>query len=118
MLSFLNEEHYKAKKPRTCEACGEEICVGEEYCRQTGKWDGKIFTRSWHLDCEKLMDYFFSDLATDETFEYGEVEDEYIGLVCHYCNEGPNKDDTCDDLIWHCQKVQDYVDEKTKGDAE
>lgn len=111
MMEFFREARHTARKARTCEACRKEICPGESYLVQTGKWEGDFFTRAWCEDCELVMSYYFDFCATEEEFEYWCVEDSLTARVCCYCIHGAGKEDDCKCTVWHCGKIQDLIKE-------
>ena len=110
MMEFYNERHHVARKCHVCECCRSVISPKEKYVVQTGKFEGDFFSRKWCLDCEIVMNYYFDALATDEYFDYDDVDYDIQDVFCCRCDHHHNDD--CEQLDrWHCPLIQKKIEE-------
>ena len=113
MMSFYASKNPTARKPHICEMCGEIIKKGEVYSKESGKWDGKLFTRKMHLECLDVLDEYCSEV--DNEFVWDEVteywHDKYCRKCVHFypeCNpeEGCNPNDCPDKMGNKCTAAE------------
>lgn len=55
---FSSMKLCKARKVHICCECGEDIPVGTEYERYSGKWEGDVFTYATCERCRDLRDSY------------------------------------------------------------
>jgi hypothetical protein len=70
---IIAEERLKAKKPHPCYECRRIIGVGEFYCRERGKFDGRMFTHKTCEHCGVASEWMN---ATCGGYVYGQIEEE------------------------------------------
>ena len=102
MLEFMSSSSPIARKSHRCEACGGEIKPGEQYIRESGKWEGAFFTRAWCQSCNRVMQFYFTHLAVEQEFDYDDVLYDLSEHFCSKCDHGSNREDDCEESIWHC----------------
>ncbi len=47
----LDIREHKARTPKKCIACDDEIQIGESYKKTVGIIDKELVSNSWHKDC-------------------------------------------------------------------
>lgn len=83
MMEFYTSNKVKARKVHVCEMCGGQINPGEEYQRESGKYDGEFFDRKLHLDCLSVLEEYCSNVDTEFTYE--DVYEYWVETYCHSC---------------------------------
>ena len=72
---FFTTAKSKARKVHKCHECSREIQPGETYCRDSGKWFGKMLSFKICTACSEVMNVFFCD-----GYVYGQI---HIDLYNH-----------------------------------
>ncbi len=54
MTLVLSQGARTARKHHQCFECYRSISPGTQFGFQTNIYDGRVYTLSWHLDCEEL----------------------------------------------------------------
>lgn len=88
---------------------------GEKYYRESGKWEGEIFSRALHTHCYLMEKEYCCEV--DNEFTYDEILDyiaeTYCGGCGHAaCNEGRDDYTECEHLVTDCPKIQAALIEK------
>lgn len=97
MMEFYNETSYIARKEHECEMCNDKIRIGERYIRGVGKYEGSLFTRKLHVECDKVFSEFVEDTGADE-YSYDEIMDWWRENKCPNCkNYYPKCSDVMDE---------------------
>lgn len=52
-MEFWSETKPVARKPHRCEACGEQIEVGQTYSNMAAKDDGQFWVTKQHAECRE-----------------------------------------------------------------
>lgn len=55
---FFDSRFVKARKAHQCYECTNEIAVGAQYERVSGKWDGELRTYHFCLPCSEIGNEF------------------------------------------------------------
>ena len=55
MSEFFQDREHTARKPHTCEWCGETIEQGERYIYCAGVYYGDFFAYKMHQECRQAM---------------------------------------------------------------
>lgn len=55
---FWSQSHPVARTQHRCVVCGRDIVPGARYLRESGKWEGELFSDACCLDCETDRDAF------------------------------------------------------------
>lgn len=106
MLEFYNDKVCKARKSYKCELCGEEIAAGEQYHRQSGKYDGEFFDRCLHMTCNRMIEEY---CRAEDEYEY-EPENISDWLQERYCCECDEYEE-CNKICFNCQKITSNLNE-------
>ncbi len=121
MMEFYNSKKYKAKKEHICEMCGSVIHIGENYYRQSGKFDGEFFDRSLHTHCNNMMQDFCYNV--DNEFSWEQITDYIQDNYCNECEHAACNDDQedweeCDFYVTECPKlIKQFSDEEEKDNG-
>lgn len=97
MMEFYDRRFRKAKKEHRCEMCHKTIEVGEEYCNETGKYDGDFFERKMHSNCFNMFQMMLDDMG-DYEFTWDCFSDWWMDNKCSVCKfQHPicNPDENC-----------------------
>ena len=112
-MDFFDSRKVRARKEHTCECCGKTIAKGEIYEREAGKFCGEFFSRAWCEDCDRIMTWWCTECADDDTFDYAGVYDDLGAEFCDACEHGENdKDDCAVESVWHCPIIQQRLGKK------
>ncbi len=82
-MDFYTEKCVKARKEHICELCNEKILAGEEYRRESGKFEGMMFSRCLHEHCYKMECEYCSEV--DNEFDWSEVLEYFSDKYCYDC---------------------------------
>lgn len=103
---FITTKKPKARKAHKCHECGREIQPGETYCRDSGKWYGKMLSFKTCTACSEVVDVFFCD-----GFAYGQIYSdlyehiqEMRGQISEACLASLSKDARA--LV--CEEIERY----------
>lgn len=104
-MEFYSENERKANKDYFCACCGRKIKAGEEYFRETGKWDGEFFSRAIHIQCHMME----AEYRTEAEYEFL-WDDIYDYFFDEYCSRCSAADETiaeygCKNSIFTCPKI-------------
>ena len=117
MLDFYNISLRKANKEHICELCGEKIKVGEQYKRNSGKFDGEFYDISLHLFCDGIVNDYCTEIGED-SWDYDGVHDWVYERVCYDCKHSCHNDgfDDCeyDRNIFECPEIRRIFSHKKK----
>ena len=106
MLDFFNSSLPIAKKEHKCHICGMSISEGEQYSRESGKYDGDFFDRATCKCCYSARDDYFNESGENEYDDWC-ISDMVRDAVCHKCD----RYEECEfaDPLW-CEDIRkDYI---------
>lgn len=109
---FYEQSCHKSRKERICECCEREIHIGDYYVNCRGKYEGEFFQRNLCLACEKAISAYCSDVENE--FAYDDIYEYSKERVCYDCSK--HYEDTCDESIMRCPKVEKYWLERDGGE--
>jgi hypothetical protein len=103
MLEFYTDNVHKARKVHKCDLCYQEISVGEQYHRQSGKYEGEFFDRCIHNHCEKIIATFCKEHNENE-YSPDWIEDWLSDNHCYSCE----KKEECEVNILQCGLILEH----------
>ena len=66
-MSFQTEKIIRARKPHTCDWCGDEISAGSQYLKGTrSDTDKRLDTWRLHMECHAAVRRSMEDAAPDD----------------------------------------------------
>ena len=101
-MEFYNEKLQKARKSHKCHICYDEIPKGEQYFRESGKYDGEFFDRCTCTDCYVHRQEYFDELCDYEYDEWS-ISEYLADTYCSMCPDEVKED--CDKEVWHCPEL-------------
>lgn len=98
-MEFYTEKHPIARKVHKCHICGSPISVGEQYSRESGKFEGDFFDRS---TCQVCWGIRQADVAenSSELYDTYSLIDFVESGFCSGCDNRVS----CES-IFICQRV-------------
>ena len=81
MVETIEHLNRKARKPYSCDYCGQTIEKGEVYDYYKGKFDGYLFDWHSHLSCQRVADAIWNYCDPDD----GMDEDQFQDGCCEVC---------------------------------
>jgi len=111
MMEFFTDKIHKARKVHKCELCCQKISIGENYHRQSGKYEGDFFDRCLHDHCENIISTFCSENHESE-YSPDWIVDWLSDLYCHSCEQ---KED-CEVEILQCKLIlNNFINNSSSG---
>lgn len=119
MVETISQKNIKARKPHSCNYCGDVIESGEVYNHAVMKFDGEVYTWNSHLKClhiaSELWDFIDPlEGMTEYDFQYG-CNDFCRTFICPDCDcwdadaDECNKDENfCVDKIYDFLQTHDF----------
>lgn len=114
MPDLLEQKDRKARKPHTCNYCGEVIQKGEVYEWAKLCYDGQLYEWKNHKKCgfvsSALWSYIDPDEGmTDEDFSNGCFEF-CREFICKDCQKFDADSEDCKDYLMYCvDKIYDFL---------
>lgn len=109
-MEIYTENHPKARKEHVCHICGNIIHKGEQYSRESGKWDNEFFDRCTCKKCYVYRDEYLED-SWDDTYDRQCIYDLLYNRVCRAkCYE--EKRENCDSDTFSCPIVFKYYENR------
>ena len=100
MLEFYTDVVRKARKVHKCNLCYQSILAGEQYHRQSGKYEGEFFDRCIHEHCNSIISAFCKENNEQEYSEDWIID--WLGYkYCYGCEHGED----CKVNILQCEKI-------------
>lgn len=84
-FDFYRERLPVAKKEHKCDCCFETINPGEQYSRETGKYDGDFFDRVLCIPCHNMLIDYCNNV--DNEFTWDAVQEYVEETFCDYCKK-------------------------------
>ena len=109
MCDLICSTTQKARKPHTCDLCGEQINKGDLYISQKLKNDGNIYTWKEHYNCHFVcmkLSFFIApiDGMTDEAFKEG-CANYCEEFVCAHCEHWTDTEGCAGDKNYCIDKI-------------
>lgn len=116
-IEIYNEKIYTARKEHLCHICGLTIEPGEQYYRESGKYEGDFFDRSTCICCYEVRGQYLKINNENEYSEWN-IADEATKTFCeeHY-KTCPCADCRHDNPL-HCSRVREYYENMHKNTRE
>lgn len=118
MVETIYQQDRKARKPHTCDYCGDVIETGEVYNHATLKCDGEVYTWKAHSKCISIASDLWDFIdplegMTEDDFQYG-CKDFCRTFICPDCThwdiDDCDKDESfCVNEIYDFLQTHDFV---------
>ncbi|KQR22891.1 hypothetical protein [Deinococcus sp. Leaf326] len=67
MSDFNTSKVVKARQPHSCEECGVDIQPGQTYRKDSGRFDGSMWSSKYCLSCGALVDWCWANDVFDHS---------------------------------------------------
>lgn len=118
MMEFYSEQEHKAQKEHICELCEKAIRQGDQYYRETGKYNGVFFDRALHVQCHLMEEEYCFEVESEFTWDSIEeyIEDKY----CSQCDNYDADESDCrrQYRVTECPKILKHLLQKEDNSNE